>query len=233
MADEQKIGGAAVYVPWATFSNALVQLAQGIPNRIDRSVFQGQSGSVQSQLLAGLRFLGLINDGGRPLPALYTVAVTDEAERKVALRKIIEEKYSALIALDLTKTTPHEFAERMGASYGVSGDTREKAIRFFLAAASYVGIPVSSYLSRDKSPKAGNGGTARKRRPRAPKNEELPQAAPVPTADNGTSRTISLQSGGTLTVSATIDLFRMSAADRVFVFKLIDDLEKYESEAAQ
>ena len=45
---------------------------------------------------------------------------------------------------------------------------------------------------------------------------------------DGTSRAVSLQSGGTLRLSASIDLFKLSAADRNFVFGLIDKLEAYE-----
>ena len=44
----------------------------------------------------------------------------------------------------------------------------------------------------------------------------------------GTSRTVSLSSGGSLTVSATLDLFKLNPKDRAFVFDLIDKLAAYE-----
>ncbi len=60
--------------------------------------------------------------------------------------------------------------------------------------------------------------------PPASSSEEL--EAPKPP---GTSRTVSLASGGTLTISATLDLFSLSQKDRNFVFTLIDQLEEYET----
>lgn len=233
MADDDKETGAAVYVAWATFNNAVAQLAHGVPNRIDRSVFPGQSWAVQGQLLAALRFLGLIDEDGKPLPALVAVAVPDEEARKTVLRRIIADKYSQLFALDLVKTTPSELAEKMGAAYSVTGDTREKAIRFFLAATSYLGIPLSPLLNRDKARPANGPGARRRRvtRPR-PTEQEPPPQAPTPqaTTTGGTSRSIQLRSGGTLTISATLDLFSLIAADRSFVFELIDKLDSYEKQ---
>ena len=231
MPNEERSGGAAVYVPWATFNTALQQLSQGIPNQIDRSVFPGQSGAIQSQLLAALKFLGLINDDGKPLPSLHDVAVVDEAKRKASLKRIIEQRYADLFALDLLKTTPAEFSDRMSASYNVSGDTRKKAIRFFLSAATYLGIQLSPLLTRDKAVRAGANGVqpTRKRRAnrsRSSEDEKTPGTSDV--QPSGTARSIKLKSGGTLTISASLDLFSLNPADRTFVFGLIDRLDEYE-----
>lgn len=53
------------------------------------------------------------------------------------------------------------------------------------------------------------------------------QKAPPPA---GTSRSVALASGGTLTVSASMDVFGFSPDDRTFVFDLIDKLLKYEKD---
>ena len=113
MATEDSGSGTAAYVPWQTFMNTLDALAVNMPNRIDRSAFPGQSGAGQSQLLIAFRFLGLINDENRPTNTLLALAVADEAARKVALRKVVDDKYADLLALNLMKTTPAEFAEQM------------------------------------------------------------------------------------------------------------------------
>lgn len=128
------------------------------------------------------------------------------------------------------KTTPALLEEKMRESYNVSGSTRDKAVRFFLAALEYLEIPVSPLFKRS----GGNGtGVQRKRRgPGRPKvamdtGEPPPHdAGNVPTA--GTSRVVKLKSGGTLTVSASLDLFSLVPTDRKFVFELIDRLEEYE-----
>jgi hypothetical protein len=229
MADEEK--RAAVYVSWTTFKGALDQLAKGMPSRIDRSVFTGMAWNVQSQLFAGLKFLGLIKGEDEPTKVLDDLVAGSEDERKAKLKRLIEDRYADLIAIDLTKATRAHFEEKMGELYSVTGDTREKAARFFLSAASYVGIPLSSFIapSKDGAPgprKARAPGAKRPARKAAP-----PQAAPLPSTDpprpGGTSKSVDLQSGGTLTLSATLDLFALNADDRNFVFELIDKLDNY------
>ena len=224
--------GTAVYVPWRTIANTLDALADHMPNRIDKSAFPGQSGAVQGQLLIAFRFLGFIDADGKPLPALQSVAVKDEATRKAAWKKILESKYAALFALNLQKTTPAEFAERMTEAYNVTGDTRLKATRFFLAAEEYVGVPVSPILMRDKTKPIGSGNKAgtRKRRVRRVEDdqddeEDLSNDDQPPA---GESRSVLLKSGGTLTLSATAKFMALSSTDRNFVFGLIDQLEEYE-----
>jgi hypothetical protein len=231
--------GTAVYVPWRTFTNTLDALAAHMPNRIDKSAFPGQSGAVQSQLIIAFRFLGLIDDDGKPTASLHAVAVADEANRKAALKKIVELKYADLFSLNLTKATPSEFADRIAQSYGVTGDTRIKATRFFLMAASYLGIPVSPLLARDKSKPAGNGGTAvRRRRVKRTRSQETadppPFTPPPPAKDpEGERKTVTLKSGGTLTVLASTTFMSLSAKDRSFVFSLVEKLEEYERELAE
>jgi len=204
-------------------------LAQGIPNRVDRSAFPGLAWGVQAQLLRGMKFLGLIDDDSNPTAALHAVAVSDEAARKEKLKVILRERYANLFALDLMKVTPAQLTEQMGVSYNVTGATRDKAVRFFLAAVEYVGIPVSRLFK----PKMGNGAAPgrRRRAGRPPKSAAItgpeatgPDAAPP----GGTTRVVKLKSGGTLTVLASLDLFSLSPADRTFVFELIDRLEQYE-----
>jgi len=234
MAAEEK-GSAAVYASWATFKNALEGFVQGIPNQIDRSVFPGLAWSVQSQVLAGLKFLGLIDDKGKPTQALQKLAVPDEDLRKEALKTVLNYRYADLIALDLTKTTPAQLDDQIAKSYSVTGETREKAVRFFLSAADYAGIPLSSYLKPKASAGAPVPGASRKRRtgPR-PKAPIIPQSQELqpPSPTTGTVRVVNLKSGGTLTVTASIDVLRLAPADRTFVFDLIDKLEEYERDNA-
>lgn len=231
MADEEK--RAAVYVSWSTFKNSLDQLAKGMPSRIDRSVFTGLAWNVQSQLFAGLKFLGLLKGEDEPTPTLDDLVKGTEEERKAKLRKVIEEKYSELIAIDLTKATRAHFEEELGRLYGVSGDTREKAARFFLSAASYVGIPLSSFIAppKDGSPaprRVRSGAPRRSQRKSNGTPATPPLSAPsTPAAPSGTSKSIELTSGGTLTLSATLDLFALNSEDRKFVFELIDKLDGY------
>jgi len=224
---------AAVYVGFSTFKTAVEQLAVLLPNRIDRSAFPGFAGGVQSQLLTGMRFLGLINGDGKPTQAMHALAVKDEEARKSALAALLRERYANLFSLDLTKATPQELAEEMARSYAVGGDTKERAIRFFLSAVSYVGIPISPLLARVKGP-SGPGGP-RKRRPQ-PRGSRLIDSTPeppppTPPSTEGESVSITLKSGGTLTLAASARFFELERGDRNFVFELLDKLKEYERNA--
>jgi hypothetical protein len=223
------------YLPWRTFVNTLDGLAKHMPNRIDKTAFPGQSGAAQNQILLAFRFFGFINDDGKPTHALLAVAVADETARKNAMRKLIEQKYAALIALDLTKTTPAEFGEEMTKAYNITGDTRLKATRFFLNAAEYLGIQVSHLLLKDKTKPLANGTTPRKRRTTRVRDDEDVQPEDDDDDDQhdapaAESRSLELRSGGTLTLSATTKFMSLSAADRKFVFDLIDKFDQYESQ---
>jgi hypothetical protein len=233
MASETETFGTPAYIPWRTFTNTLDALAASMPNRIDPSAFPGQSGTMKNQLLLTFRFFGFISDDGKPTAALIAVAVKDENARKNALRKLVEQKYAPLIALNLVKTTPAEFGEKMTEVYEISGDTRLKATRFFLNAAEYLGIEVSPLLLRDKTKAIGSpNGTARKRRAKRttePDTEDEEEEEEPQETSAAESRSVELKSGGTLTLSATTKFMALSSADRIFVFGLIDKLEEYET----
>jgi hypothetical protein len=230
MADQDKKPSAAVYVAWGTFKNAIEALSQVTPNRIDKTVYPGLNAAVVNQLLAAFKFLGLIEDNGKPTASLLHLAVKEEGVRKQQLEAIIRHRYADLFSLDLQKTTPAELAEKIEKSYGVRGDTREKAVRFFIGAASYLGIPVSPLLK-----KATNGGIAKKR---ASRKIRAPNT-PMPGIDRqtqqegsgGSSRVIKLKSGGSLSLSATLNYLSLSPSDRKFFGDLIDRLDDYEKGA--
>ncbi len=223
MADaEKKL--AAVYVSWKTFENSITALSKGeIPNVIDKSVFPGMAYSVQNQFFTALRFLGLIDQDNKPLPDLAELCNSVERRRKEKLSEILQRRYSELFAINLKKATPAEVEKKIADAYGNVGDTKEKAVRFFVSAAEYAGIELSPLLL----PKKGaNGGRTTAQRKRAPRRQSAP-AAIEQQAKSGTSKTVRLQSGGTLTLSATLDLFALNPEDRKFVFDLIDKLDGY------
>ena len=239
MNDEAK-DKAAVYVSWKTFNGILDSLAEGIPSRIDKSVFVGQSGGVQSQLMAGLKFLNLIADDGTPTAALKAIAVNDEKARKEALQKVLKTAYADLFDMDLTAITSGQLYEQMGKAYSCSGETREKAIRFFLAAVQYAGLPLGRLLLQAKAATGGLPRKARRTTTRTRTNGDLEEGDDdgseddggvvdeKPSAGNRMGRTVPLRSGGSVTVSAVVDMFSASEEDRAFLLHLVDKLKEYE-----
>lgn len=187
MTIEKKLPAPA-YVSFRTFRTFLDWLGQvGVPSRIDRS-FWGQkfSGAAGGQLLATLRFFGLIDQNGVPDPVLETMA-KDVEQRKGILRSLMERYDSALDGLDLERATAGELDERFR-RYNISGATFDRAISFFVQAAQYSGIALSPYITKRKHLGRPKGGpTQSRRRGRPPKAKvEAREAEPVavrPTQD--------------------------------------------------
>ncbi len=219
----------APYGSWETTFNALQRFAEGVPPRVDRTAFPGLAWVAATRLLNGLRFLGLIDEEGRPQPMLSSVAIADEAARKYALGKILREQYAEAFKLDLARVTPAHLAETLGEAYNTKGDTREKAVRFFVAAATYAGIPLSPLLTREKGRKPSNGGAGRQRRRQfPPPNTKSIFRVPDEAPGTEPTRVVRLKSGGVLTLTAAVDFLTLSADDRKYVFDLIDKLSAYQ-----
>jgi hypothetical protein len=206
----------APYVPFRTFLAAIEGFERDLPGQVDRSLWPSYSGAIRGQLLAALRFLGLIDEGNCTTPALRELAKPDS--RRAVLRGLLERHYQPLVSLDLARTSPRQFEEAVRSIYGLGGATHKKAISFFLNAAQYSGLALSPLL-KEKTRTAAFGH----RKP-APA-EKLPKAVEAGAA---VSRRVELKSGGTVTLTASLDLFELSAEDRAFVFEMIDRLQEYE-----
>lgn len=217
----------APYVPYKTFVATLDSFANFLPDRIDTSIWASYSGGMRSQLLSAYKFLGLIGNDGKPKPELKKLA--DEKEhRGTLLRDILKRSYVDLLKLDLSKATPSSFDEELR-KYNVEGDTRRKASAFFLAAAKAAGIPLSPLLTVRGSMAATRGKSTT---PRKPKEESVtPGITPPPQQfSNVPVKTVTLENGITLTLTASADVFAMTKPDRLWVLSILDMLDKYEEE---
>ncbi len=223
----EPVKGSPPYVPFKTFQSSLDTLKHGIPNQIDRTVFPSLAGVTQSQLLSAFRFFGLITPEGKPTPEL--AKLIDDKERPALLKKLLEKGYPGLFALGLANASPGSFDTELRKS-GLTGDTHDKAKSFFLQAAKYAGVSLSTYLlkvTRTSSP--------RKRRaiskfPDAANGVNGNPATPSYPAASGPTKAILLDNGISLFLGASADLFRMTGADRTFVLSLLDQMEKYEAD---
>ncbi len=205
----------APYVPFKTFLTAIEGFERGLPGQLDRSLWPSYSGAIQGQLMNAFRFFGLVDEGDCPAPAMREL-VSRRDQRRAILRGLLEKSYPSLIGLDLAHASPRQLDEAMR-QYGLSGVTHKKAISFFLQAGNFAGLPLSPLLK---------GRT----RAAAPARRAQPQPAQSrPGEDPELSRTVRLRSGGTITLTATVDLFNLDAGDRRFLFDLIDRLRAYGS----
>ena len=239
---------AAAYVSWGTFKNTIVDgMTENVPNVVDKSLFPGMAGGMQSHMMASLKFLGLIDDAGRPLEALHEVTVSDESARKAAMQKLIKSRYPAVLAIGLEKASMKQLLDTLESAYHVTGDTKEKAARFFIAACQYAGVGLSRHIldgavsaGRPRRPgkRTGDQGGVPASSSTAGIVDPSPRGGAVGGAagttggaggGNGEARVVKLAGGGTLTLSASVGLMTLGKADRAFVFALIDQCDEYES----
>ena len=105
------------YVAYKTLSNFLDRFKQGLPGRIDRGLMGSMSGAAQSQVTTALRFLGMISENNIPNHVMKRYVSGEEAERKAALREMLEKSYPFIFRDDFAL---HCFPKRC--SSGCRGD---------------------------------------------------------------------------------------------------------------
>jgi hypothetical protein len=174
-----------VYAPYATLISALDNLrTHGIPSTgiIDKSLWDTQSGAVQSQLLLAFRFLGFIDDQNRVLPVLPALVKASPDERKALLKPIIEQKYQSVISLGLATISQGQMEEAFR-KFEVSGSTLVRAIRFFVKACQECGIQISKRIA-DKARNTAVGVPRRRRANHSKRDSEesTPPAEEPPAA---------------------------------------------------
>ena len=150
------------YFAFRTLTNTLERMKdKGVPNRIDRTFLVGMSGAGQTQFIAGMRSLGLIDESGNVQPELSALVEASPADRKKLLADVLRMRYPEAVKLGSTNATTGQLVEVFN-EYGVQGDTARKAIAFYLQAARYSGdIPISPLF---QTPRVASSGATRKKR---------------------------------------------------------------------
>jgi len=220
-----KINSAA-YLPFRTFTSSVDALEHGIPKQIDRTIWRNQAGQVQSQILMALRFLGLVDATDRPTQLLHDY-VEQKDQRKQTMAKVLNAAYPDVIRHDLTKMTPKMLDDSFD-TLGVAGDTKRKAVTFFLKAAKFAEIPMHPLLAAQ----VRNTGPRGKRKADRKISDDGKTIVKITTATESgvqasNTRSVILKSGGTVTMTLAYDPFSLSLEDRNFVFELIDKLHQY------
>jgi Family of unknown function (DUF5343) len=170
------------YVSFKTILNMADRLAPEPPPRIDRSVVAYLSGGYQTQVISASKTLGLIDEAGVP-SADFVSLVTAPAGRKPVIRRVWERTYADIFsAVDVGRATADQLSEAFG-NLGMAGDTRTKAIIFFIHGAKFAEIPLSTHVA---------GGIRRVRGPirvkRQPKAEgPADLQVPATSARNGSA----------------------------------------------
>jgi|SRR5579872_2252140 len=216
----------AAYCSFKTFLSVVDSLGQGVPKRIDRTMWRSYSGVVQSQIMMALRFFNLVDDEDRPTQALHRLVDAPHDKRPEQIGALLRYAYNDIVEHDLTKTTPKMLDEMME-NYHVNGDTKRKAVSFFLQAARFADLPMHPLLSGV----IRNSTSRPKRKKKGTFIGELSGRAEIqiPSQAQPNTKRVRLSSGGTVTLAISADPFTLPAEDREFIFSLVDKLQEYEN----
>ena len=227
------------YVSFSTFRTLRDWLGdEGVPLRFDRSFWEGKfSGSTGTQLVAALRFLGLL-DQDIPRPSMERVAQASTDEWRDILAQLMVDAYTIVPFEELPRATP-AMVRGWFRAYPLDGHTLRKAISFFVSAAKEAGVPMSNAVRKmargSSSRQAGAGATDRPESQRVaagPRHRTPdPSTPPVHRGGQPNEMVVDLDSGGAVTLSVAVDLFRLSERDREFVLRLIDLTKGYSTVA--
>jgi hypothetical protein len=150
------------YVSYRTFRNFIDGLQQRMPSRIDRSYWGDMlSGSTGTQLMASLRFLGLIDDYGRPTARLKPLVAAKGDQRNSILRDMANEAYGFVLKgqLDPQAATYAELEELFHDRFQLTGDLSRKCLKFFIELVSDAGMFLSPFITKRFRTAHGVAGT--------------------------------------------------------------------------
>ncbi|HEV2005675.1 MAG TPA: hypothetical protein VGQ85_03600 [Candidatus Limnocylindrales bacterium] len=144
MAEPQK--WVPPYISFTTLLNLLDRMRDddGAPPQIDKSYLKGMSGGYQSQVLASMKAVGLIDKDGKVQASLTElVAAKDRDARVPLIAAMLQKFYPEPVRLGTIKATQGQLVDAFK-EWGIGGDTLRKAVAFYLAAAKYADLKIST-----------------------------------------------------------------------------------------
>jgi Family of unknown function (DUF5343) len=174
----------APYTSYRTFKTFIEDLREhGVPSRIDRSVLTRFSGAVGGQLMAALRFLGLIDSEGRSAQRLRELVIAHgEAHWPETLSHTLHQAYAPMFAIDLETATPSHFGATFRKAFPAADAVVQKCVTFFLYAAADAGLKVSARILKGRKPRSLAPRRTSRRAPAATKGVEAESFEPLPAA---------------------------------------------------
>jgi hypothetical protein len=182
MLERTRSSGTPPYTSYRTFKTFIEDLHEhGVPSRIDRSVLTRFSGVVGTQLMHALRFLGLIEDDGRPTERFKgLVKAHGTANWSERFLELLRHEYAPMFAIDLETATPSHFSEAFRKAFPAADAVVQKCVTFFLYAANDAGVKISGRVLKGRKPRS----LTPRRKPAKPASAHPPirefDAAPSP-----------------------------------------------------
>ena len=149
------------YVSSRTFNTFLESLILGIPDCIDRSVFDSRfSGSNTSQIMSTLRALSLVDAEGHPTNLLRRLVESQDEERRRLREEMLRGYYGNIFNhLDLSKATRRQLRQAFR-DFGTTDSMVIKCESFFIHAALDAGIPLSRHILSHRKRVGRNSGNS-------------------------------------------------------------------------
>jgi hypothetical protein len=191
-----------------------------------------------------LGFIDSLNESPTgSLKALVDVQEDTDEERRI-LAELLQAKYPRVFDINLKTATPGALAESIG-SYGATGATRKRAVRFFIKAATHAHVPLSTRLTANlrermtteaETEGINESGEPTKQQPpkqaRRKKRQTTPPTEGGRTQNNVTAnamKTINLPAvGGTLTLNASFNPLQLKGDERTLVYLIVDKMDEFE-----
>ena len=187
--------------------------------------------TITPRTMQALKLLDLLNEDGSASEALIQFKQAPTETHKEVLAQTLRAAYAPIFAItgpDLSEISTERVED---AFRHYTPDTlRPRMVNLFLGLAEYVGIiPEGRAPARKPGPKTGRSpqprpasGVAAKKAAEKP----APPLLPDPQNRSATS-SVTLRSGGMVTLTYSADLFDLSSEDREFLFGLIDKVKAY------
>lgn len=225
----------APYFSFQTFWSFIEELAsKPLPPQIDRSMLGSKSGTDQANLLNALKSFGLITEAQGVTSLLERFVDLDDHERRRVLGLMLKAHYPNQLSVSASHGTEKQLLESFSEDFGLAGDTRRKAVTFFLHAARHAGLELSAHFPTTRATGSGPAVPRGKRTPRkkpAATTVSTGPAAATAAPMAGDTHSVELVSGGRVSVTVSVNLFALNKEDRKFVMDLVDKLQGYGSPA--
>jgi len=151
MTSERSRKSLPPYVSYRTFYNFIEGMQEQIPARIDRSYWGSTlSGSTGTQLMAALRYLGLVDANHRPTAQLKSLVSSKGQQRAATLKEIATGTFGFVFqgALDPQNATYAQLEEIFYDRFQCTSEVARKCIKFFIALSNDAGILLSPFITR-------------------------------------------------------------------------------------
>lgn len=218
------------YIAFKTLTDLVERMErEEPPTRVDPSYLDSYAGGYRPTVISNLQTLGLLNKESEPTDDLKALVTGTEADRKKLIGEMVQKLYTDVLALGMN-STQGQFLEAF-AAMGAHGDTRRKAISFFLKAAKFGGVDTGQHW---KTPPASANGTIRRRIAKTPKPDEAPGATVPLDASNpggGEVVVVDLGDAGRVTVNVEVKWLQLDDDRFMKLRKAVNDIKVLAAES--